>query len=569
MTATAPAPTPTGAERSVRARFQALLPTRAELALMRLAPGRDLLAGVTVAVVALPLALGFGITSGLGAMAGIVTAVIAGFVAAMFGGSNLQVSGPTGAMTVVLVPIVAEFGADGVLMVGLMAGILLLILAWVGAGRAMRYVPAPVIEGFTLGIACVIALQQVPLALGVATPDGDRVLGVAFSAVRDALDNPSWPARVISVTVTAVILRGGRWHPTIPFSLVAVGVVTITVSLADVDVPTIGQLPAMFPAPSLGFGDVGARPARVVPAVAVAALAALESLLSASVADGMSVGQRHDPDRELVGQGLANLAVPLFGGVPATAAIARTAVNVRAGARSRLAAASHAVVLALVLLAAAGVVGEIPLAALAGVLIATALRMGETASVRAIGRASRADALVLGVTATATVVLDLVVAVVLGLAVAGALALRAVSRRARVEEVPIHPDMPGEHSDEEQALLAEHIVAYRIDGPVFFAGAHRFLLQLSDVADVSVVIIRMSRVTTIDTTGAMVLKDVIDKLTQKGIVVMVTGTAVHQLRLLDTLGVLDDLRREGRVFDTTPEAIEAAREHLQSNGVIG
>lgn len=532
------------------------------------APGRDLLAGVTVAVVALPLALGFGITSGLGAMAGIVTAIIAGFVAAVFGGSNLQVSGPTGAMTVVLVPIVAQHGPGGVLTVGLLAGILLLLLAWVGAGRAMRYVPAPVIEGFSLGIACVIALQQVPMALGVSTPEGERVLAVAFDAVREAVAGPSWPALVITVTVAVVILVGARWHPPVPYSLVAVVVVTVIVVVADVDVATIGALPSMLPAPSLGFIDVSALPSLAVPALAVAALAALESLLSASVADGMSVGQRHDPDRELVGQGLANLAVPLFGGVPATAAIARTAVNVRSGARSRLAAASHAVVLALVLVVAANVVGEIPLAALAGVLIATAFRMVETASVRAIGRASRADALVLGVTATATVVLDLVVAVVLGLAVAGALALRAVARRARVEEVPIHPDLPGDHSDEEQALLAEHIVAYRIDGPVFFAGAHRFLLELSDVADVSVVIIRMSRVTTIDTTGALVLRDVIDKLTQKGIIVMVTGTAVHQLRLLDTLGVLDDLRRDGQVFDSTPEAIAAAREHLRTSGVL-
>lgn len=569
MTATAPAPVPVaGADRSARARVRALLPAKADLVLMGRAPGRDLLAGVTVAVVALPLALGFGISSGLGAMAGIVTAIVAGFVAAVFGGSNLQVSGPTGAMTVVLVPIVAEHGADGVLTVGLLAGLVLLVLAWVGAGRAMRYVPAPVIEGFTLGIACVIALQQMPMALGVEAPEGERVVAVAFDAVRTAVASPSWPALVITVVVAAAILVGARFHSTIPFSLVAVAVATVVVAVADVDVATIESLPSTLPAPSLGFLELSALPSLVVPALAVAALAALESLLSASVADGMSVGQRHDPDRELAGQGLANLAVPLFGGVPATAAIARTAVNVRSGARSRLAAAGHAVVLFVVLLVAARVVGEIPLAALAGVLIATALRMVETASVRAMARASRPDALVLGITATATVVLDLVVAVVLGLAVAGALALRAVAQRARVEEVPIHPDLPGDHTDEEQALLAEHIVAYRIDGPVFFAGAHRFLLELADVADVSVVIIRMSRVTTIDTTGALVLKDVIDKLGHKGIVVMVTGTVRHQLRLLDTLGVLADVRGQGRVFDTTPEAIAAAREHLRAAGVL-
>ncbi|MFJ1832653.1 MULTISPECIES: SulP family inorganic anion transporter [unclassified Streptomyces] len=532
-------------------------------------PRRDLLAGLTVAVVALPLALGFGVSSGLGAEAGLATAVVAGALAALFGGSNLQVSGPTGAMTVVLVPIVAQYGPGGVLTVGLMAGVLLIVLALLRAGRYMRYVPAPVVEGFTLGIACVIGLQQVPNALGVATPEGDKVLVVTWRAVEEFVRAPNWTAVALAAGVAAVMLLGARVRPTVPFSIVAVVAATLVTQLFDLrGAAPIGDLPAGLPAPSLGFLDLSALGSLLAPAVAVATLAALESLLSATVADGMTVSQQHDPDKELFGQGIANLAAPLFGGVPATAAIARTAVNVRTGAGSRLAALTHAAVLAVIVFAAAPLVSRIPLAALAGVLLATAIRMVEVGSLRAMARATRSDAIVLVVTAAATLVLDLVYAVIIGLVVAGALALRAVAAQARMEQVDFRADLPGEHSEEEHALLAEHIVAYRIDGPLFFAGAHRFLLELSEVADVRVVILRLSRVSTMDATGALVLKDAVEKLNRRGIAVLISGLRPGQRQALESVGALDVLRREGREYATTPEAIAGARAHLHRAGVL-
>ncbi|MFE3947760.1 SulP family inorganic anion transporter [Streptomyces sp. NPDC059118] len=532
-------------------------------------PRRDLLAGLTVAIVALPLALGFGVSSGLGAEAGLATAVVAGALAALFGGSNLQVSGPTGAMTVVLVPIVAQYGPGGVLTVGLMAGALLIVLALLRAGRYMRYIPAPVVEGFTLGIACVIGLQQVPNALGVATPEGDKVLVVTWRAVEEFVRAPNWTAVALAVGVAAVMLLGARVRPTVPFSIVAVIAATLVTQLFDLrGAAPIGDLPAGLPAPSLGFLDLSALGSLLAPAVAVAALAALESLLSATVADGMTVGQQHDPDKELFGQGIANLAAPLFGGVPATAAIARTAVNVRTGAGSRLAALTHAAVLAVIVFAAAPLVSRIPLAALAGVLLATAIRMVEVGSLRAMARATRSDAIVLVLTAAATLVLDLVYAVIIGLVVAGALALRAVAAQARMEQVDFRADLPGEHSEEEHALLAEHIVAYRIDGPLFFAGAHRFLLELSEVADVRVVILRLSRVSTMDATGALVLKDAVEKLNRRGIAVLISGLRPGQRQALESVGALDVLRREGREYATTPEAIAGARAHLHRAGVL-
>ncbi|ALV37423.1 SulP family inorganic anion transporter [Streptomyces sp. CdTB01] len=552
--------------RRAAARLLSLLPSRTDLAQLRRDPRRDLLAGLTVAIVALPLALGFGVSSGLGAAAGLATAVVAGAVAAVFGGSNLQVSGPTGAMTVVLVPIVGRYGPGGVLTVGLMAGVLLVGLAVLRAGRYMQYVPAPVVEGFTLGIACVIGLQQLPNALGVPKPEGDRVLVVAWRAAEEFVRSPNWTAAGLAVGVAAVMLLGARWRPAVPFSIVAVIAATAVAQLAHLDAAKpIGDLPSGLPMPSLSFLDLGSLGTLVAPAVAVAALAALESLLSASVADAMTVGQRHDPDRELFGQGLANIAAPLFGGVPATGAIARTAVNVRTGANSRLASLVHAAVLALIVLAAAPLVSRIPLAALAGVLLATAIRMVEVGSLRAMARATRSDALILVLTAVATLALDLVYAVIIGLAVAGVLALRAVALQARVEQVPLDR---GDHSDEEHALLAEHIVAYRIDGPLFFAAAHRFLLELTEVADVRVVILRMSRVSTMDATGALVLKDAVEKLRRRGIVVLASGIRAGQLQVLESVGALDLLRRDGQEYATTPEAIRAARDHLEAAGVL-
>ncbi|MEU5537883.1 SulP family inorganic anion transporter [Streptomyces sp. NPDC020362] len=509
-------------------RALSVLPSLSDLRSMARAPRRDLLCGLTVAVVALPLALGFGVTSGLGAAAGLTTAVVAGALAALCGGSARQVSGPTGAMTVVLVPIVHRYGADGVLTVGLMAGVVLLVLAFARAGAAMAYVPAPLIAGFTLGIAAVIALQQVPAALGVPTPRGEQVALVAARAAQEFGRAPHWPALLLAACAAAVVLGGARWKPAVPFSLVAVAAATAAAQALHLTVARIGTLPASLPAPSLSFLDLSRLPSLLAPAAAVAALAALESLLSASVADGLRPGERHDPSKELFGQGIANLAAPLFGGVPATGAIARTAVNVRTGAASRLAALSHAVILAGIAALAAPLVGRIPLAVLAGVLLATAVRMVERDAVRAMARATRGDALVLVLTAGATLALDLVRAVLIGLGVSVLLALRAAVRGTRLTPAAAD-ELPGEAST----------VAYRFDGPLLFAAAHRFRRSLADLHDgVSAVDLRLSGLTAVDATGALALKDAMDELRSRGVEVRISGVEHGHRRVLESLGVL-------------------------------
>ncbi|MEO5662864.1 MAG: SulP family inorganic anion transporter [Nocardioides sp.] len=543
--------------------LRSLLPTRDDLAAVRRSPRQDLVAGVTVAIVALPLALAFGAASGLGAQSGLVTAVIAGITAAVFGGSNIQVSGPTGAMTVVLVPVVHEHGVTGVLMVGLLAGMVLVAMAVARVGRYVRYLPVSVIEGFTAGIAVVIALQQVPAALGVDDASGERVWATAADAVQRFAVHPNTGPLTIALSVAALMLLGARRRPRVPFSLIGVALATVVTRVFDLPVATLGHLPSSLPAPSLAFIDPGAVTSLATAALAVAALAALESLLCATVADAMTVDEHHDPDRELFGQGLANMVVPLFGGVPATAAIARTAVNVRAGATSRLAAVAHSLVLLAIVFVAAPLVSGIPLAALAGVLFATCVRMVEAGALRALLRSTRSDAVIVTLTFTVTVALDLVTAVGVGVAVAVALALRSVARTARLEQVPFDV---ADHSAEEHALLSEHIVVYRIDGPLFFGAAHRLLLELPDVVDVDVVILRMSRVTTLDATGANVLADAINRLERRGIVVLLSGIAPEHDDVLRALGSATALRAAGRILPDTPTAIALARRLLSMPG---
>lgn len=539
-------------------RLAALLPGRRDYDGLRAGWGNDLVAGVTVAVVALPLALAFGVASGAGATAGLVTAVVAGAVAAVLGGSHLQVSGPTGAMAVILVPIVAEHGVGSVATIALLAGLLVAGAGVLGLGRLVGLIPWPVVEGFTLGIALVIGLQQVPMALGVDPPHGENA---ALDAARSAgrfMQNPHLAVvglLVLAVTLTALL---PRLHRSLPAGLLAVAVTTVVAAASGADVAVIGDLPRTLPAPTAP--DLTHVATLLSPAVAVAAMAALESLLSARVADGMADLPRHDPNRELVGQGLANVASSMFGGLPATGAIARTAVNARAGASTRFAALAHAAVLAVLMAAAAGVVGRVPLVALAGVLLVTAYRMVERHTVKAVLHSTRADAAVFTLTAAATIVFDLVVAVEVGIVVAVVLALVRLSRTARlVEDDDAVAEIAGE---EEHELLRQHVLVYRLDGPLFFAAAARFLAQLTTVSDVRVVVLRLGNLAMLDATGARVLAEIIEQFDDRGIAVVLKVSSPVHVRLLRTVGALDRLDREGHIAADLPSALAHARKHL-------
>lgn len=534
------------------------LPRRSDYAGWRGSCKADVVAGLTVGVVALPLALAFGITSGMGATPGLVTAIVAGFVAALLGGSNVQVSGPTGAMAVVLVPVVARYGATAVYTVGLMAGVLVLAAAFLRLGRYVAFVPWPVIEGFTVGIATLIFLQQVPSALGVTKPKGENTAIVAARALGAALSHGNRASLLIVAVVVALMVVLPRVHRALPASLIAVGVATIVSQIAHLKVGYIGAIPSSLPTPSFPQVSVGAMSNLFSAALAVAALAALESLLSAKVADGMADAPKHDPDRELFGQGAANIAASLFGGMPATGAIARTAVNVRAGARTRVAAIVHSVFLLGVVLLAGSLVARIPLAALAGVLMVTAVRMVEPHNVRAVLRATRSDALVLVLTALATVAFDLVFAIELGMAVAAVLALRSVARSAAMvpENVPVEIDATAAAS-----LLHKGILTYRLDGALFFGAAQRFLTELTAVTDVHVVVLRLPALQVLDATGAQALGEIVSELEARGITVLVKGPRPEHRRTLAAVGALDQLSHERHLFENLDDALEHARLH--------
>jgi SulP family sulfate permease len=559
---TIPALQPRFTWRGAARRLAALtLPRRGDYAELPRSWRHDLVAGVTVGIVALPLALGFGVASGVGAAAGLVTAIVAGFVAAVLGGSHLQVSGPTGAMTVVLVPVVARYGVDAVFALSILAGFLIVLMGLMGMGKLVSVIPWPVVEGFTLGIGVIIFLQQVPLALDTPKADGENAALVAVRTVQQA----DWSRAALPLAMTAgvivLMLVLGRVRRSLPASLVAVLAATVVAELLHLDVERIGALPATLPTPSLPAWDTSALAEMLPSAMAIAALAALESLLSARVADGMVEGVPDtDADRELVGQGLANVASGMFGGMPATGAIARTAVNVRAGARTRVASASHAVVLMLVVLVATPVVALIPMSALAGVLIVTAMRMIDLGTARSILRATRADGTVFLVTIAVTIVFDLVVAVQVGVAVAALLALRSMSRVSGLDRVRV---TEGLDAAEEDALLDEHIAVYRFHGALFFGGTKQFLDEIATVKDVHVIVLVLTEVRVMDTSGANALQEIIADLQRRGVTVLLKGLDAEQLRMSRALGVLGTLGSPDHYFTDLPAAVAHARNHVR------
>lgn len=537
----------------------------------------DLLAGLTVAVVALPLALGFGVTSGAGAAAGLYTAIVAGIVAALFGGSSFQVTGPTGAMTAILLPLVAQYGAHALPAVGLMAGVFLLIMAFARVGRYVQYIPWPVITGFTNGIAIIIFLQQLPNFLGLPAGAGHSVLVISWNTLRAFAAAPVFLPLLIGGLTVAAMLVWSRFPrlQVLPASMAALLLGTFVSLLPWFSgIPRIGAIPRNLPVPQLPFFALDGLTDLVRAALAVAALAALESLLSAVVADSMTIGERHDPDRELFGQGLGNLAAAVFGGVPSTAALARTAVNVRSGAHTRLAAVIHGLVLLLVVLFLAPVASAIPLAVLAGILMVVAGRMVEREAMRLILRSTKSDAFVMLLTTVVTVVFDLILAIEVGLVAAGILFIIRMSSMFSVDPealsaVRLQDSLREERPDWDR--LKQKIVVYRVDGPIFFGAASRFfdtLLKLDK--RVRVVILRLRAVPVMDATGVTALQTLIERLEHQHVTVYVSGLQPQPRELLERMGLLDQIGHGGdHLFVDTDSAIAYAAARLEAEPETG
>ena len=496
----------------------------------------DLIAGLTVGLVALPLAMAFAISSGVKPEAGIYTAIVAGFLVSALGGSRCQIAGPTGAFVVIVAGIVTKFGVPGLLMCTMMAGVILIVLALTGLGGAVRFIPRPVTIGFTNGIAVLIASTQIKDFLGLTVEHMPSEFAERIWVLWQHLGTINITATAMAVASLALILAWPRLTTRIPGSIVALLAVTIASATLGLDVETIGSKFGGIPT---GFPDLAIpefRPELILPlipsAVTVALLAAIESLLSAVVADNMS-GDRHRPNAELLAQGVANVLVPMVGGIPATGAIARTATNIRAGARSPIAGIVHAVTLLGILVVGAPLARFIPLATLAAVLFVVAYNMSEWREIGAILRSSRADRLVWVATFGLTVFADLTVAVEMGMVLAAMLYIYQVTETTSVEPVTHDYIRDGQVHILQDKIIPPYVSILRIHGPFLFGVTAKLEEATADLSQFNkIVILRLRNMTAVDGTGLHAIAALAKRLRAEERLLVVCGARRQPAKLL-------------------------------------
>ncbi len=530
----------------------------------------DLFAGITVGVVALPLAMAFGIASGVDPARGLFTAIVAGFIISFLGGSRVQIGGPTGAFIIIVAAIVERYGYDGLVYTTIIAGVLLIIFGLTRMGVLIKFIPFPVTTGFTTGIAVVIFSTQIKDLLGLqmgAVP-ADFIekwweFGRHITTVQ-----PAAAGIGILTILTIVLVR--RFFPRLPNMLIGMAVATGVAMLFQLDVATIGSrfgdLPRTLPAPNFPSFDVTKIRELVSPAFTVAILAAIESLLSATVADGM-IGGRHRSNIELVAQGAANIASAIFGGIPATGAIARTATNVKSGAKTPVAGMIHAVTLALLLLLLAPLAKAIPLAALAGILVVVAYNMSELDRFIGLFKAPKSDLAVLLVTFLLTVLVDLTVAVQIGLALAGVLFIRRMSEIANVgvlsNELTEQEELAVDPNAIDKRDVPHGVEVFEIYGPFFFGAADKFKETAKSVfGTVRVVILRMRSVPAIDATGIHVLREFLHSTRRHDVQLILSGVHAQPVFALQRDGLWDEIGEEN-IFGHIDDALDRAHDILQ------
>ncbi len=532
----------------------------------------DLVAGVTVGLVALPLAMAFAIASGVSPQAGLYTAVVAGFLISALGGSRTQIGGPTGAFVVIVAGIVAKFGVSGLALVSLMAGVLLLIMGFTGLGTAVKYIPRPVTIGFTNGIAILIASTQVKDFLGLTTPPVPSEFLPRIEMLLRYAGTLRWQPVAVAAASLAIILLLPRVTRRIPGSIVALVITTGAAALFHLPVETIGSRFGGIPQGLPHFTFPAFHSEHILPllpsAFTVALLAAVESLLSAVVADGMS-GDRHDSNVELVAQGVANIASPLFGGIPATGAIARTATNIRSGALTPISGMTHALTLLAILVVAAPLARFVPLATLAAVLFVVSYNMGEWREIGSILRLSATDIAVWFATLALTVFADLTVAVGVGMALAALLYIYRIAETTTVAPVTRDYLRDGQAHILQDKDIPANVTILRIHGPFLFGTteklteATRHLGQFGDV-----VILRLRNMTALDATGIHALEGFSERLHKAGKALLLCGARDQPSQLLARSDFLDRVGPEN-VLPNVQAALDRAREIQQDFSGIG
>ncbi len=511
---------------------------------------KDIMAGLTAAAVALPLALAFGISSGADAAAGLITAVIAGFVISLLSGASYQISGPTGAMAAILIPIVSKYTLQGVFVVSIIAGILLLLAGIFKLGRFVTVIPRPVITGFTSGIAVIIALGQIDHFFGTASA-GENVVQKLISYGELGFHIEWQPVLIGAVVIGIMILWPRKLGALVPSSLAGIAAATLISSLFHFPVSTIGAIPTTllpdvrFDAAALQLSDL---PSFISPAISIAALGMVESLLCGTSALRMKQNGTFDADQELVAQGIGNMIIPFFGGIPATAAIARTSVAIKSGSETRLTGIVHALMLLASMFLLGGVMAKIPYAALAGVLMVTAWRMNEWPAIKHMfSKRNRGAILKYLITLAATVTFDLTIAIIIGIIVS-AFVFVVISSRLEVASSKVKNELLHNCPQNVEHKHAGTTVIY-LTGPLFFGNAEKLFAQVrADIESSEKIIFSMRGVSAIDSTGAEVLLDVVKECASAQVCVIICGLRQDVRRRLDLAGVTELIGEDAYYF---------------------
>lgn len=536
---------------------------------------KDIIAGIIVAIIALPLSVALAIASGVTPDKGLVTAIIAGFLISALGGSRVQIGGPTGAFVVIIYGIIQKHGLDGLLIATILAGILMILMGICKFGSVLKFIPYPTTTGFTTGIAVVLLSTQVKDFFGLSMKSVPSDFIPKWIAYFKSFNTINLSTALVAITALLIIIYWPKINKTIPGSLVALISVTLVVTIFKIPVETIGSRFGEinrninfvdFSKLSISFDKIQTL---MVPAITIAFLAAIESLLSAVVADGM-IGKKHNSNMELIGQGVANIASALFGGIPATGAIARTAANVKNGGRTPVAGIVHALILLLIMLVFMPMAKLIPMAVLASILVVVSINMCDFKSIKTILHSTRSDALVLIVTFLLTVIFDLVVAIALGMIIAMFLFVRRMSENKLIkdvtEQVGLNLDETDENYLEEndnidvKKLLDQHIAVYEINGPFFYGVVNTFVETLSDInAKTKVLILRMRNVSSADVTALNALSQIEKRCHENSIDVIYTELHDEPLRIFKNSGYIKR-RNPNQFIEKFEDAIIYARD---------
>ncbi len=537
----------------------------------------DVGAGVIVGIVALPLAIAFAIASGVTPDRGLYTAIIAGFLISALGGSRVQIGGPTGAFVVIVYAIVQRYGIDGLTVATIMAGVILIVLGVLKLGSTIRFIPFPIITGFTSGIAVIIFSGEIKDLLGLRMSDVPANFLEKWLAYGQHLSSINPSAAAVSAGTIVILVLWPAVSRRIPGPLIALLAATAIVQIFHLPVETIGSrfgaIRASFPPFRIPAVTIRTVTDLAQPAIAIALLGGIESLLSAVVADGM-IGGEHRPDTELIAQGIANVVTPLFGGIPATGAIARTATNAKNGGRTPVAGLTHAVTLLAITIFVGRWAALVPMACLAGILTIVCYHMSEWRTFRAELRSPRSDVAVLLVTFGLTVVVSLVVAIEVGMVMAAFLFMR---RMAEVAGVSVSPNDAVGHTNDAvhvaditnaERAAGRGVAVYEIHGPLFFGAATTFKQALSDIAKrPRVIILRMGRVPAIDATGLRTLADIVHRFRREGTLVILTELHAQPRQALERSPVADDVGPEN-IAPSLAAGVELAREFVHSIDAI-